>query len=188
MKIRALLALWLVLWPPLVYARETAPPLTDREIIERLNRLEEGQKRLEESLRVEIRALTASLEQFRQDVKVQFDRIDAQFGRIDAQFDRVDTQFNRVDAQFGRIDAQFDRVVNIMIGILGAFTALAGVTISLMLWDRRTTLRPFEEKTKKMEEDFGQQRQSLHSLLDALRALSQSDEKVAEVLRRFRLL
>ena len=49
-------------------------------------------------------------------------------------------------------------------------------------------VRPFESKVKTIEEDLAQNRENLHSLLEALRSLGQSDEKVAEVLRQFRLL
>ena len=49
-------------------------------------------------------------------------------------------------------------------------------------------IRPFESKVREMEEEFSQNRQRLHSLLEAFRTLGQSDEKVAEVLRRFNLL
>jgi predicted nucleic acid-binding Zn-ribbon protein len=151
-------------------AVERAPRITDREIVERLTKLEEGQN----ALRIEIQANARAIEQLRQDMNAQFSRIDA--------------QFNRIDAQFNRIDAQFDRVVNMMLGILGAFTALAAAAIGLMLWDRRTATRPFEERTKKIEDEIVQDRQRVYSLLEALRALSHSDEKVAEVLRRFHLL
>lgn len=56
--------------------------------------------------------------------------------------------------------------------------------IGFALWDRRTILRPVESKIVALEEDIASNRQRLHSLLDALRTLSQSDEKVAEVLSK----
>jgi exonuclease VII large subunit len=155
-------------------AAETPPQITEREIIERLTRLEEGQKHLEESLRAEIQANARAIEQLRQDMNAQFSRIDA--------------QFDRIDAQFGRIDAQFGRMTTLMLGIVGAFAAIVAATISFALWDRRTMIRPFEDKVKVIEEELAQNRQRLHALLEALRALGQSNDNVAEVLRRFGLL
>ncbi|MBI4489791.1 MAG: hypothetical protein HY694_11950 [Deltaproteobacteria bacterium] len=144
------LALVLILFfPSLVASIETAPRITDREIIERLTRLEEG-----------LNALRAEIKQLREDM----------------------------NTQFGRVDAQFDRLVRIMLGILAAFAALVATTIGFAVWDRRTMIRPFESKVGGIEEEISQNRQSLEALLGALRALSQSDEKVAEVLRRFHLL
>ena len=60
--------------------------------------------------------------------------------------------------------------------------------IGFALWDRRTMVRPFESKVKEIEEELSRNRQRLHALLEALRSLGQTDEKVAEVLRQFQLL
>lgn len=136
-----------------VVAVETAPRISDREIIERLTKLEEGQKRLEESLGAKIQANTEAIAQLRTDM-----------------------------------NAQFDRMFQLALGILGAFAAIVAATIGFALWDRRTMVRPFESKMKTIEEELAQNREHLHSLLEALRSLGQTDEKVAEVLRQFRLL
>jgi len=128
---------------------ETAPHISDREIVERLTRLEEGQGALREEVK-----------QLREDMNKQFDRA----------------------------DAQFDRIVNIMLGILGAFAAMCGSTIWFALWDRRTMIRPFEDKVKKIEDDVSENRNKLHTLLEAFRTLSKTDEKVANILKKFNLL
>lgn len=93
-----------------------------------------------------------------------------------------------MNLQFDRIDSQFDRLTNIMIGILAAFVTLVGGIIWFALWDRRSMIRPFETKVKKIETDLATNRTKLHSLIDAFRSLSKTDEQVAEVLRRFNLL
>ena len=150
-----------------VVAVEIAPRISDREIIERLTKLEEGQKHLEESLGAKIQTNTDTIAQLR---------------------DHMDKQFNRIEKQFDRIDAQFNRLFQLTLAILGAFAAIVAATIGFALWDRRTMIRPFESKVKTIEEELTHNRESLHSLLEALRSLGQSDEKVAEVLRQFRLL
>ena len=160
-----------------VFAIETAPHISDREIVERLTRLEEGQA-----------ALRGEMKQFREDMNKQFERIDAHFNRIDAQFNRVDTQFGRVDAQFNMMDKQFDRLVNIMLAIIGVFASMCGGTIWFALWDRRSMIRPFESKVKKIEEDIADNRNKLHSLIDTFKTLSKTDEKVATILKKFNLL
>src|SRR3990167_4664664 len=138
------------------FAIETAPHISDREIVERLARVEEGQS----SIRAEVK-------QLREDINKQFDRI---------------------DIQFDRIDKQFDRLVHIMLGIFGAFAALCGGTIWFALWDRRTMIRPFEDKVKKIEDDISENRNKLHTLLEAFKTLSKTDEKVANILKKFNLL
>ena len=49
-------------------------------------------------------------------------------------------------------------------------------------------VQPFESKVQAMEEELARDRESLHSLLEAFRSLGKSDERVADVLRQFRLL
>jgi len=139
----------LILCNSSTFAIETAPHISDREIVERLTRLEEGQGALREEVK-----------QLREDMNKQFDRV----------------------------DAQFDRIVNIMLGILGAFAAMCGGTIWFALWDRRTMIRPFEDKVKKIEDDISENRNKLHTLLEAFKTLSKTDEKVANILKKFNLL
>lgn len=144
-------------------AVETEPRITDREIVERLTRVEEGQKAI---LR----------------------EMDKRFEALDKRFESIDKRFESIDAQFDRIDAQFERIVNIMLGILGAFVVLLGGTIWFALWDRRTMIRPFETKVKVMEDEIAGNRSKLHALIDSFRTLSKTDDKVAEILKRFNLL
>ena len=171
----ALILLLALLFPTGVGAVETAPRISDREIIERLTKLEEGQQHLEESLGAKIQANTKAIAELRTDMQTQIQRL-----RTDMQ-----TQIQQLRQD---INAQFDRLFQLMLGILGAFAAIVAATIGFALWDRRTMVRPFESKVKTIEEELTQNRENLHSLLEALRSLGQSDEKVAEVLRQFRLL
>ncbi len=167
--------LFSLLYPPSYsFTIEEAPRISDKEIIERLTRLAEGQKGMEKSLRAEIRANAEAIRQLREDMNTQFGRIDSQFGRMDSQFDRI--------------DSQFDRIVQIMLGILGAFVLLFGGTIWFALWDRRSMIRPFEDKVKVIEDEIAKNRSKLHSLIESLRSLSNTDQNIAKVLKKFNLL
>ena len=153
-----------LLVPSLLSAVEVASRLTDREIIERLTRMEEGLKGVENSLRAEIRAVEQSL---RAEIRANAEAI----------------KQLRAD-----LNTQFDRLIRLMLGILAAFATMVTATIGFALWDRRTMIRPFETKVREIEEEISQNRQKLHALLETLRTLSQTDEQVSEVLRRFHLL
>ena len=72
--------------------------------------------------------------------------------------------------------------------MLGAFTALVVASIGFALWDRRTTVRPFERTVKSLEEALSANRQRVEALLEALRSVSQRDPEVANVLKQFNLL
>ncbi len=157
------LLMGLFVTPIPVLGMEVAPHISDRKIVERLTRLEEGQAGLREELK-----------QSRAD--------------MDARFTSIDARFTSIDARFTSMDAQFDRLWNMMLGILAAFTALTGCTISLIIWDRRTAIRPFETKVRSIEEAFSDNRLQVLALVEAMRRLGQRDERVAEVLKEFHLL
>ena len=108
------------------WAVEAAPALTDREIVERLTRLEEGQT-----------AIRAEMGQLQADMDEQVSRL------------RAEMQNLRDD-----INAQFDRLYQLLLGLLGTFTALVIATISFALWDRRTMLRPVERRVSRLEEEI----------------------------------
>lgn len=155
-KLAALFLFLTLLNPTAAQAIEPAPPLSDREVIERLTRLEAGQ----DHLAAKIDANTAAIAQLREDM----------------------------NAQFGRIEAQFDRLHNLMLGILGTFAALVAATIGFALWDRRTMLRPVEDRVKAVEAEQARAHERLDSLLEVFRSLGRGDERVAEMLRQSRLL
>lgn len=128
--------------PSIVPAIERAERITDREIVERLTRLEEGQN----TLRVEIKANSDAIKNLRDDMNSQFNRIAA------------------------------------------IFTALVVAVIGFAIWDRRTMIRPFETKVKKIEDEITENRTKLNDLLNAFKTLGKTDKKVAEILKRFNLL
>ena len=131
------------------YAIETAPHISDREIVEGLTRLGDGQLLLQ-----------GEVKQLREDINKQFDRI----------------------------DKQFDRLVNIVLCIIGVFASMCGGTIWFALWDRRSMIRPFEDKVKKIEDDTAENRNKLHTLIETFKTLGKTDEKVAAILKKFNLL
>jgi len=77
---RIILVFFLILWvmPAIVSGIEVAPRITDKEIIERLTRLEEGQKSI----------------------------------------------LREMDKRFEAMDNRFDQLNNLIIGIIGAFSAI----------------------------------------------------------------
>jgi predicted PurR-regulated permease PerM len=149
-----------LLAPSLGQAIEAAPPISDRELIERLARLEEGQKALQQGQD----ALRADMQQLRQEMLGQIQQL-------------------RTD-----INAQFSWMTQLILGQLGAFAAIVLFTIGFALWDRKTMTRPLENRLKVVEEEIAQNRPRLHALLEALRALGKQDSKVADVLKKFDLL
>ena len=134
---RIILVLFLILWvmPAIVSGIEVAPGITDKEIIERLTRLEEGQKSI----------------------------------------------LREMDKRFEAMDKRFDQLNNLIIGIIGAFSAIVAVTIGFAIWDRRSMIRPFEDKVEEL-------RKTDQKFLEILKTLAREDKKLAEVLKSFGIL
>ena len=150
------------------WAVEAAPTLTDREVVERLTRIE---TRLDEGLQ----GLRDDIQQLREDMNRQDQQLREDMNRQDQQL--------RED-----MNQQFARQFRLTLAVLGAFTALVAAIIGFALWDRRTMIRPFERVVKSLEEDLGANRQRVEALLEALRSLGQRDPEVANVLKQFNLL
>ena len=146
------------------WAVEAAPALTDREIVERLTRLEEG-----------LQGVRDAIQQLREDMNRQSQQLREDMNRQNQQL--------RED-----MDKQFARQFRLTLAVLGAFTALVVAIIGFALWDRRTMIRPFERTVRSLEEDLSTNRQRIEALLEALRSLGQRDPEVANVLKQFNLL
>lgn len=209
--------------PTAVPAGELALTITEREIVERLTRLEEGQRRIEDSLRAEIRANTDAVNQLREDMKLQNQQLREDMREQNRQLrDDVNAQIKQLREDMKLQNQQLREDVTVQIkqlredvtvqikqlredmreqnrqlradmhiwfaSLMGAYAVIVAATIGFALWDRRTMIRPFETKVRAIEEEIGHNRQRLHALLEALRTVSQTDEQLAEVLRRFHLL
>jgi archaellum component FlaC len=144
------------------YAIETAPRISDREIIERLDRLEEGLRRVEDGQKAILR-------------------------EMDKRFEAVDKRFEAVDKRFDEVDKRFNLLVTIFIAMTAAFFGMTAATIGFAIWDRRTMIRPFEDKMKKVEENIAGNSDKIKLLIETLRGLGKTDHKVAEVLKKFNL-
>src|SRR3972149_4351626 len=101
--------------------------------------------------------------------------------------DSVDKRFEQVDKRFGEfkdsVDKRFEQLFTFLWIISGIFTALTVFTIGFAIWDRRTMIRPFEAKTKGLEEKIEEMdEKGLKSLINSLREIAKADSRVAEAL------
>ncbi len=182
----------LLLLPTPGWAVEVAPALTDREIADRLTRLEEGQN----AIRTEIGQLREDMDkqigQLREDMDKQIGQLredmDKQIGLLREEMGQLREDMNRQNQHLrDDINAQFDRLFQLLLGLLGTFTALVIATIGFALWDRRTMLRPVESRVTSLEEEMSANRPRTAALLASLRTLSQRDPELAAVLKNFNL-
>ncbi len=175
--------------PGLAGAVTSAPALTDREIAERLTRLE---TRLDEGLtglrtemgqlRTEMGQLRTEMGQLRTELQEQTQQLRTEMGQLRTEL-QEQTQQLRTE-----MNIRFEEHFRLVLGILAAFAAIVAVNIGLVVWDRRVAVRPFEEAVKSMAEEVAANRSRLSALAELLRAVGQQDERAAAVLKRFNLL
>ena len=163
------------------WAVEVAPRITDREIVERLGKLEEGQK-----------AILREIDQ-------RFESMDHRFESIDHRFESIDQRFESIDQRFESIDQRFDQLTNLLIAIISAFAGIVAVTIGFAIWDRRTMVRPFETKVRVLENRIEEvadrcsnkaysDNDRLNSLIGVMRKYAGNNKEVADAMRSFNLL
>lgn len=158
-------------------AVETAPRISDREIVEALAILKQGQvdinRRLDD--------LTSHTNQRLDDVNRRFDDVNQRFDDINRRFDDVN---HRIDG-----------LQNTMLVLFGAIITLIVALFGYIVWDRRTALRPLQDRLERLERDLQRDLELQHEegsrltrLVKALREMAKTDENIAEVLRSFSLL
>nr|VFK66330.1 MAG: hypothetical protein BECKUNK1418G_GA0071005_10881 [Candidatus Kentron sp. UNK]VFK71966.1 MAG: hypothetical protein BECKUNK1418H_GA0071006_10891 [Candidatus Kentron sp. UNK] len=148
-------------------AVEGAPRISDWEIVERLTRLEEGQRSMEYRF--------SAMEK----------RMDERFSAMQEQMDQ---RFSALQKQMEHhMMMQWNLILALMVSILGL--------VGFVTWDRRAALKPLERRftriADEVEMDLGMdspEGSKLARLVEALRELAPEDRKLAEALQRFSLL
>ena len=180
-------------------AYETAPPISDREIVERLTRLEEGQKAIIREMDQRFESMDKRLESMDkrlESMDKRFVSIDKRFDSIDNRFESIDKRFDSIDNRFQEINARFEQLNNLVIGILASFAALVAAIIGFAIWDRMSFLSRAREQAKEVyldlnhaeREELEATRRDVHSMLQALRTLADKSPDVRTALEKFRLL
>ena len=168
--------------------------LTDKEIIERLTRLEEGQKALKELMDKRFEDINKRFEDINkrfEDINKRFEDINKRFEDINKRFEDINKRFEDINKRFEDIDRKFELMnkriddlnkrmndlVNIMSTMMVVFGGLVVAMMGLVFWDRRTLI---DKAVKKVETDS--------RLISVLREIAKTDKRVAEALKAFGLL
>ena len=159
------------LFPPQAFAVETAPRITDREIIERLTRLEEGQKivvqRLDDTNR--------RLDELNKALSQRIDDTNQSLGQ------RLDDTNRRIDELRQDIGQRLDELRQTLQWGLGVTFAGMFALIGFVIWDRRSALAP----TIRQMEGLREREEKLEA---ALREYARQAPDLAESLRKMGLL
>ena len=177
-------------------AVEVAPRISDREIIERLTRLEEGQQ----SMRREIAQRFSSMEQrflsMEQRMETMQKQTEQRMDTMQKQTEqRMEAMQKQTEQRFLSVEKRMDAQWNLTLALIMAIIGLVGFVI----WDRKTALKPLERRFERiadeLECDLGvasPEGSRLTRLIAALREIALDDpqlsERIREALRRHSLL
>ncbi|GAB4203270.1 MAG: hypothetical protein Fur0023_09990 [Bacteroidia bacterium] len=120
----------------------------------------------------------------------RFEDINKRFEDINKRFEDINKRFEDINKRFEDINKRIDEIYTFLWIMTGIFTALTTATIGFAIWDRRSMIKPFEEKTKKIEEKLEEQSKEplARQLLDALKEKAKTDKELAQILRTYHLL
>jgi len=111
--------------------------------------------------------------------------------RMDQRFEAVDQRFETVDKRFEAVNQQFDRLWTLMLIMIAGIFGLIGYIV----WDRKTALRPVEQRLIALEAELHRDLEIQHEegsrltrLVKVLQEMAKTDDKLANVLRNFSLL
>ncbi len=145
--------------------------------------------------RISDREIIESLATLKAGQKALAQQMNVRFAAVDQRFKSMDQRFDDLDKKLsGRIDDLHDIMLAILLGIFGL--------IGFIIWDRRTMIKPLEQRFVKLTEKIEMQDQFLQRdlelqspdgskltrILHALRELARTDPKVAAVLKQFSLM
>ncbi|MBI3798922.1 MAG: hypothetical protein HY268_18400 [Deltaproteobacteria bacterium] len=131
LRVFVLLALWV--FPSYVFAREQEVTITSREVVERLTRLEEGQKALTKRLEEVNTTLNKRIDDLRAEMNQRFDDVSQRFVGVNQRFDDVNRRFDDVNNRFAGVNQRFDDVNNRFNDIMTLLQIIISTLVALVL-------------------------------------------------------
>lgn len=114
--------------------------------------------------------------------------IKATLEQLNKRIEDINKRIEDTNKRIEDVNKRIDDLMNFLWMLAGIFSAITAVTIGFALWDRRTMIRPFEDKVKFMEKDILENKEKVQKLIETLRELAKEDEKVARLLKYMNLM
>ena len=144
---------------------EVAPRITDREIVERLTRLEEGQKAI---LR----------------------EMDKRFESMDRRFESMDKRFESMDKRFDQLINVVIAIISAFAGIVAVTIGFAIWDRRTMIRPFETKIKAMESQLSdvavRVAEEYDTEK--LNRLIAAMKKCAGTNKEIADALRSFNLL
>jgi hypothetical protein len=157
--------------PSQSFSVDVAPRITDREIVEKLARLEEGQKTLNQRIDEGFKA-----------VNQRIDDVNRTLGqRIDDTNRRMDDGFKALNQRLDDTNRRIDELRETLLWSFGVLFSGMLVLVGFVLWDRRSALTPAIRQMEGIKERE-------EKLEAALREYALKSPELAESLKKMGLL
>ena len=187
LKILSVFILLQLIIPGILLALEIAPDITDREVVEKLAKLEAGQQ----ALRSEIKAGQQALNQRISDTNQRISDLRSEM--------KAGQEALRSEMKAGQeaINTRLDDTNSTMLVFFGAIITLIVALFAYIAWDRRTMIKPVAIKLDKLERVVVNDLDLHHSegslvtrLLKVLSRYAQDnpDTEIADIVRELSLL
>jgi len=164
--------------PGALLALEPAPDITDREVVEKLSKIEAGQQSLNHRISDLRSEMKSGQEALRSEMKSGQEAL-------------------RSEMKSGQeaLSKRLDDSNNTMLVLFGSIITLIVALFGYIAWDRRTMMKPVLERVERIEHDVAQSLDlsntdgsKLSRVINAMRELAKTDEQLATILRSFSLL
>ncbi len=114
--------------------------------------------------------------------------IKATLEQLNKRIEDINKRIEDTNKRVEDVNKRIDDLMNFRWMLAGIFSAITAVTIGFALWDRRTMIRPLEDKVKSMKKDILENKEKVQKLIETLRELAKEDEKVARLLKYMNLM
>nr|VFJ50237.1 MAG: Maltoporin N-terminal extension [Candidatus Kentron sp. FM]VFJ52822.1 MAG: Maltoporin N-terminal extension [Candidatus Kentron sp. FM]VFK09056.1 MAG: Maltoporin N-terminal extension [Candidatus Kentron sp. FM] len=139
-------------------AVDVSPRISDREIIERLTRLEEGQRAMREYIDQRFSAVDerfssieqrlSAVEQRLSAVEQRLSAMEQRFSAMEQRFSAMEQRFPAMEQRFSAMQAHLDKRMDAQWQLtLVLITAIFGL-IGFVVWDRKTAFKSLEERAE----------------------------------------
>jgi prefoldin subunit 5 len=133
----------------------------------------EQDRQMLQSLDKRLAVLEATLKEFKESV--------------DKRFEQVDKRFEQVDKRFEDVHKRLDLITRFMEILAAVFTAIAVATIGFAIWDRRTALKPVEQRIVEFSKVTEEEGKEIETLKKEVTRLAQEHEELKARLSRANL-
>ena len=118
---------------------------------------------------------------FRRQTEIQLARIDERFNKIETEIQALNQRIDDLDK---KLNKRMDDLITYLWIFMGFITILIGFIIGFGLWDRRTYLKPVEEK-KADKELVIKLEQKIENLEDENKKLKNQNQALIFILEKF---